>query len=265
MLDDFLFRAFLGGLGVALVAGPLGCFVVWRRMAYFGASIAHAALLGVALGLFIEVDPLLGIFLVSVLFAFAIVGMEHLTRLASDTLLGILAHLALALGVIALAIMNNPGIDLMGYLFGDILAVTRLDLAWIYVGGGAALALLAVIWRPLLAMTVDEDMARAEGVATRRTRLLFTLLLALVIAIAMKIVGVLLIVSLLIVPAAAARALARSPEQMALAAAFIGVAAVAGGLLASLQWDAPSGPAIVVAAFLLFLLSRLARRDRSAR
>lgn len=262
LLDDFFWRAMLGGLGVALAAGPLGCFVVWRRMAFFGASIAHAALLGVALGLILAIDPTLGIAVIGVIFAVAIVMLQRHTRLASDTLLGILAHAALAAGLVAISFRQDLRVDLIGYLFGDILAVTTGDLLWIYLGGGLSLAVLVAIWRALLAMTVHEELARAEGVPVLTIQLVFALLLAIVIAVSMKIVGVLLIVSLLIIPAAAARPFARTPEQMAVMAALIGAAAVAGGLGASYRWDTPSGPSIVIAAFAIFLASLAASAAR---
>jgi zinc transport system permease protein len=252
-LDDFLWRALLGGLGVALAAGPLGCFVVWRRMSYFGASVAHAALLGVALGLLLSIDLTLGIALTGVGFAIAIVLLQRHTRLASDTLLGILAHAALAAGLVAMSFRQGLRIDLLGYLFGDILAVTPADLLWIWVGGGLSLAVLAAIWRSLLAITVHEELARAEGIPVLVIQLVFALLLAIVIAVSMKIVGVLLIISLLIIPAAAARPFSRTPEQMAVLAALVGAVAVAAGLGASNRWDTPSGPSIVMAAFALFL------------
>lgn len=258
MFDDFLVRGLIAGIGVAAVAGPLGCFVVWQRMSYFGAAIAHSALLGVALGFLFDVEPLFGILLVAALLAMGIIGLQRHTYLASDTVLGIFAHVSLALGVIVIGFMENLRVDLMGYLFGDILAVARLDLVWIYLGGAIALGVLGFIWRSLLAMTVHEELAAAEGVAVERTRLMFTLLLALVIAIAMKIVGILLIISLLIIPAAAARTMARTPEGMAVISALIGVLSVAGGLGSSLQWDTASGPSIVLVAFLLFLLARMA-------
>lgn len=257
MLDDFLVRGLLGGIGVAIVAGPLGCFVVWQRMSYFGAAIAHAALLGVALGFLIDVEPVFGILAITLLFALGIVVLQRQTNLASDTVLGIFAHISLALGIIVIGFMENLRVDLMGYLFGDILAVSQGDLVWIYGGGAVLLVVLAMIWRSLLAMTVHEELATAEGIAVARTRLLYTLLLATVIAIAMKIVGILLIISMLIIPAAAARNLSRTPERMAIVAILIGILSVIGGLSASLHWDTASGPSIVVAGFVLFVMVRI--------
>jgi zinc transport system permease protein len=259
-MDDFLVRALLGGIGVALVAGPLGAFVVWRRMAYFGAAMAHAALLGVALGLLLEVDLTLAIIAVCVLLAVVVVGLEKQKALASDTLLGILAHGTLACGLVAIAFQKTVRVDLLAYLFGDILAVSRGDLAWIFAGGGLVLAVLVAIWRPLLAATVHEELAQVEGVAVGRVRLVFMVLLAVAIAVGLKVAGLLLIAALLIIPAAAARRLAATPEQMALGAIAIGCLSVVGGLYGSLTWDAPAGPSIVVAATLLFAMTSLVRK-----
>jgi len=260
-MDDFLLRAMIAGLGVALVSGPLGAFVVWRRMAYFGDTLAHSALLGVALGFLLEVNVNLTIILVCVGLAMLLVALQQQRRLASDTLLGILSHSALSLGLIVLAFLESLRLDLMGYLFGDILAVTTTDIAWIWGGGLVALIALVLIWRPLLAMTVHEELAQVEGVPVNSIRLVFMLLIALVIAVAMKVVGILLITSLLIIPAATARRFATTPEQMAVLAAVIGCLAVGGGLFGSLQWDLPAGPAVVAAAGLLFFMAFAYRRS----
>ena len=254
MIEDFFLRALLAGIGVALVSAPLGCFVVWRRMAYFGATLAHSALLGIALGILLGIDPALGIAASAIAIALIVTLFERQRAIGRDTLLGILAHSGLAIGLVALSFIEGARIDLMAYLFGDILAVGARDLAWIGGGGLAVLATLAVIWRPLLAITLHEEMARAEGVRVVPVQLAFMLSLAVTIAIAMKVVGILLIVSLLIIPAAAARAFARTPEQMALGAACVGALSATGGLAASLAWDTPAGPSIVVVATLLFAL-----------
>jgi len=254
MIEDFLWRALAAGVGVALVAGPLGCFIVWRRMAYFGDSLAHSALLGVALGLILGLNLTLGVVVSSITLALLLVLLQRQRRLASDTLLGILSHAGLALSLVALSFFETLRIDLLSYLFGDVLAVTMVDLAWIYGGGLLALAVLAVIWRNLLAATIHEELALAEGVPVVAVRLCFVLLIALVIAIAMKVVGILLITALLIIPAAAARQFARTPEQMALLAAAVGAVAVVLGLTGSMQWDTPAGPSIVTGAVALFVL-----------
>jgi zinc transport system permease protein len=255
MLDDFFWRALLGGIGVALLAGPLGCFVVWRRMAYLGDSLAHGALLGVALGLVLSVDLTIGIIASSVALVALFLLLQRQRRLAGDTLLVILAHGALSLGLVAVSFVEGQRLDLMTYLFGDILSIGRVDLAWIYGGGALILIVTAWLWRPLLALTVHEELARAEGTRAALVSITFMLLIAITVALAMKIVGILLIASLLIIPAAAARRIAHTPEQMAVLASLAGVMAVVGGLFGSLKWDTPSGPSIVVAAIVVFLLS----------
>lgn len=251
-MDDFLIRALLAGLGVALAAGPLGCFVVWRRMAYFGDALAHSALLGVALAAALQVNLLLGVVAFSLVLAAGLVALERQRLLATDTLLGILAHGGLALGLIALSFLDTVRIDLLSLLFGDILAATRADLALIALMLVVVLGALAALWRPLLAATVQAELAAVEGVRVGGAKLAFTLLLAALVGVGMKVVGVMLIVALLIVPAAAARRLARTPEQMAAGASALGALSVALGLWGSMTWDVPSGPAIVTAAILLF-------------
>jgi zinc transport system permease protein len=252
--EPFFQRALLAGIGIALVAGPVGSFIVWRRMAYFGESLAHAALLGVALGLFFGVDVKLGVIASGLVMAGLLVALRTQRMFATDTVIGILSHGALALGLITASFMTWVRIDLLGLLFGDILTVTTADLLWVWVGGAAALALMAWLWRGLLAITVHEELARAEGVPARLVEAGFMVLIAFIIATAMKIAGILLITALLIIPAAAARRLATSPEAMAAMAAAVGVIAVVAGLAFSATFDTPSGPSIVVMACAVFTL-----------
>ncbi len=257
MLDDFFWRAMIAGVGVAVVAGPLGCFIVWRRLAYFGDTLSHAALLGVALAFLLEINISLAVFAVSAIISIALLALQRRGSLSSDSLLGLLSHSALALGLVCLSFMTWVRVDLMGFLFGDILAVSRIEIAIIYAGGLMVLAVLAFIWRPLFAATVNRELAAAEDLNPDSANVVFMLLMASVIAIAMKLVGVLLITALLIIPAATARRFAGGPEQMALVASCIGAGAVVAGLFGSLEWDTPSGPSIVVAALVFFLLSLL--------
>ncbi len=255
MFDDFLVRALIAGIGVALVAGPLGCFIVWRRLAYFGDTLSHAALLGVAFALLFDVNLTLAVFVVAACVSLALLMLQRRATLSSDSLLGLLAHSALALGLVVLAFMTWVRVDLMGFLFGDILAVSVMDIVIIYAGGAVILGVLVMIWHPLFATTVNRELAEAEGMNSNRVNVIFMLLMATVIAISIKIVGVLLITAMLIIPAATARRFAKGPEQMAFLAALFGLIAVIGGLGGSLHWDTPSGPSIVVAATCLFLFS----------
>jgi len=255
MLDDFFVRALVAGVGVALVASPLGCFIVWRRLAYFGDTLSHAALFGVALALLLESNITITVFGVSVFIAVALMFLQKKATLSADSLLGLLAHSALALGLVTLAFMTWVRVDLMGFLFGDVLSVSVNDITVIYVGGAFVIGVMVFIWRPLFAATVNRELAEAEGVNPDRDDVVFMLLMAGVIAMAMKIVGVLLMTALLIIPAAAARRFVTGPEQMAVLAALIGSASVFAGLFGSLEWDTPSGPSIVVAALLFFIIS----------
>ncbi|WP_374831878.1 zinc ABC transporter permease subunit ZnuB [Paenochrobactrum pullorum] len=257
MLDDFFTRALIAGIGLAITTGPLGCFIIWRRMAYFGDTMSHSALLGVALALFFNINMILGVFLVALSISVVLLLLQRKQSLSSDSLLGILSHSTLALGLVIVAFMTWVRVDLMSFLFGDILSVSRTDILFIYGGGAVVLAILAFLWRPLLASTVNEDLARAEGMNPDLSQTVFMILLAVVIAIAMKIVGILLITAMLIIPAATARRFATTPEKMAIIASVVGSLAVTAGLFGSLHYDTPSGPSIVVAAFGIFVLSLL--------
>ncbi|MEM7669022.1 MAG: iron chelate uptake ABC transporter family permease subunit [Pseudomonadota bacterium] len=251
MLDDFMMRATLAGIGVALAAAPLGCFVVWRRMAYFGDATAHAAILGIALSLALSISVFTGAMVIALLMALAA---THLTGrgYAMDTLLGVLAHSALAFGLVAVSFLSGIRIDLMAYLFGDILAVSRTDLVIIWGGAALVVALVGWRWSALLTATLNEDLAHANGIDPRREQLVLTLALAVTVAVAIKVVGVLLIAAMLIIPAAAARPLSRTPESMALVAAGIGSVSALAGLWAAYFLDTPAGASIVCIAALIF-------------
>lgn len=256
--EPFFLRALLAGLGIALAAGPIGCFVVWRRMAYFGESLAHAGLLGVAVGLALNIDITIGVIVAALAMATLLTGLRAQRLLPTDSLLGILSHTALALGLVAASLMTWIRFDLLSLLFGDILTVTWADVIWVWVGAVAVLAVVAILWRDLLAVTVHEDMARAEGVKAGPIEIAFMVLIATVVAVAMKISGFLLITALMIIPAAAARRFSSSPEGMAVAASVVALVAVAGGLFLSAALDAPSGPAIVLVASAVFVASLVA-------
>ena len=251
MLDDFMMRATLAGLGVACAAAPLGSFVVWRRMAYFGDATAHAAVLGVALSLALQISVFAGAMAVALAMALTVTLLSGRVY-AMDTLLGVLAHSALAFGLVAVSFLSGIRIDLMAYLFGDILAVSRTDLAVIWGGAAVVIGLIGWRWSGLLTSTLNEDLAYASGIDPRREKLILTLALAITVAVAIKVVGVLLIAAMLIIPAAAARPLSRTPEGMALTAAVIGAASAVIGLRAAYVFDTPAGPSIVCVAALIF-------------
>lgn len=246
MLEPFLLRAIAAAIGLAVVAAPLGCIVVWNRLAYFGETVAQASLIGVVLALALHLNVTLGVLMVTAAVAGLLILLQRQSVVPMDSVLGLTHHGALALGVIAAAQLQGPQVDLMGYLFGDVFAVTDSDIAWIYAAGAVVLGLVAWLWQPLLRMAVNDELARAEGVSAGWVRAAFTVLLALAIAVAIKIVGILLAIAFLIVPVVAARPLATTPERMVLLTIVISVASVLAGLALSVWLDAPGGPAIVL-------------------
>lgn len=256
----WLLDALLAGWLLSVMSGPLGSFIVWRRMAYFGDTLAHSALLGITLGFLLDVQLDVAIILCAVFVALLLASLQRQHLIPSDTLLGLMAHTTLAAGLVTLSLVDNVRIDINAYLFGDLLAVNREDLITMAIGAAIVLAVLAKIWRGLLAVTVSEELAQVEGYPVARLRLLFMVLLAVVIAGAMKLVGVLLITALLIIPAAAVRPFSQSPGQMAGFATVMSMISVAVGLGLSYQFDTPAGPSIVLASALFFVLSQSAYR-----
>jgi zinc transport system permease protein len=252
--DPFILRGILAGIAVALISGLVGCFVVWKRMSYYGESIAHSSLLGVAFAILMGVSINLGVVFTCLLFGILFLWLQHSKVLSSDTLLGVLAHVTLALGIIIIS-LNKIKIDIHAFLFGDILTVSSSDLWGMYLGVLIAVFLICYNWSSLLLVTIDEDLAKAEGVNTLNINLLFTFILTIVVAISIQIIGLLLITAMLIIPAAASRRLANSPETMALVATFIGIVSVILGVMLSVEIDAPSGPSIVLVSAILFFLS----------
>ncbi|MFT6075744.1 MAG: zinc transport system permease protein [Yoonia sp.] len=264
MLDDFLVRAALAGIGTAIAAGLLGCFVVWRRMAYFGDATAHAAVLGVALALLFGTSITLGVGIVALVMAVLIHGLSG-QGAAVDTMLGVLAHGALALGLVAVTLIPGQRIDLDAYLFGDVLSVTRMDLAVIWGGGALVVGVLWWHWSAMLTATLSPDLAYAAGINPRREQLVLTLLLAAVVAVAIKVVGALLITALLIIPAAAARNYASTPERMALLSMAIGALSAIAGLRLAVVFDTTVGPAIICVAAFIFAVSAVGTALRRLR
>ena len=255
MFDDFFIRALIAGIGIAIVVGPLGCFVVWRRLSYFGDTLSHSALLGVTLAYSFSVNISLSVFVVSAVVALLLINLQKRTKLAGDSLLGLLAHSTLAIGLVLIGFLSYIRFDLMGLLFGDILAVTIEDIALVWVGGFVILGILYFIWKSLFSATVNYDLSAAEGMKPEVSNFIFTLLLAGVIAISIKMIGALLITGLLLIPAATARNISNSPNQMVLLATLVGIISVIAGLFTSLELNTSSGPTIIVVALILFIIS----------
>jgi zinc transport system permease protein len=258
-MDDFLWRAGLGAALLAAAAGPLGCFVLWRRMAYLGESVAHMGLLGAGIGLLIGVDALLGTACLAVVAALVMARAKDST-IPAGNLIGIVGHMGLALGFVLLATMETVRADLLGYLFGDVLALSEANLLAVAGVSLAVLVATALLWRPLIRLAVAPEISAAEGHSTALAETAFLVLVALLVAFGLKVVGALLIVALLIVPPASARPFAHSPEAMAILAAIFGALAAPLGLGVAYVADAPAGPAIVLAAGAIFALSAVSAR-----
>ena len=255
MLDDFFIRALIAGLGIAIVTGPLGCFVIWRRLSYFGDTLAHSALLGVTLAYTLEFNIAISVFIISSLIALILIDLQKRTNLPGDALLGLLAHSSLAVGLVVIGFLTFIRFDIMGLLFGDILAVTIDDIFIIWIGGPLILIILKLILKSLFASTVNYELAEAEGLNPDRAKAIFTILMAGIIAISIKMVGLLLITGMLIIPAAMARNISSSPQMMVIFSVIGGLLSVILGLLTSLEFNTASGPSIIAAALFLFILS----------
>ena len=264
MFDDFFIRALIAGIGVSIVAGPLGCMVVWRRLSYFGDTLSHSALLGVTIAYSFSINISLSVFIVSGVIALLLLSLQKRTQLPGDALLGLLSHSTLAVGLVIIGLLSSIRFDLMGLLFGDILAVTIEDIFIIWFGGLIILGILFFIWKSLFAATVSYDLAAAEGMRPNVSNFIFTILLAGVIAISIKMIGVLLITGLLLIPAAMARNISNNPLQMIIFSVLGGILSVIIGLFSSLEFNTASGPSIIVAALILFVLSLLPLRRNSA-
>lgn len=252
---ELLLPSLLAGLCLSCLTGPLGTFVVWRRMSYFGDTLSHAALLGVAFGFLFDINLFYAIVLVTLILAIGLLWLESQKQLPVDTLLGILAHSALSLGLVVISLMNSIRIDLMGYLFGDLLSITMFDVYQILICVVIIGILLIWRWNQFLFITVSEELAFSHGINVPLTKFMLTILLALTIGIAMKFVGALIITALLIIPAATAKYYTKNPESMAFFAILIGMLSILGGILFSLIYDTPTGPSVVLSNTCLFFIS----------
>jgi zinc transport system permease protein len=264
MFDDFFTRALIAGIGIAIVTSPLGCLVIWRRLSYFGDTLSHSALLGVTLAYAFSINISLSVFIISGTVALLLLNLQKRTKLAADSLLGLLAHSTLAIGLVLIGFLSSIRFDLMGLLFGDILAVTVEDIFIIWFGGLIILVILFYIWKSIFAATVNYDLAAAEGMKPDVSNFIFTILLAGVIAISIKMIGALLITGLLLIPAATARSISGNPFQMVILSILVGIAAVVIGLFSSLELNTASGPSIIVAALVLFILSLISFKRSGA-
>lgn len=257
MIPEFMVSAGLAGVMLAMMTGPLGALIVWRRMAYFGEAMAHATMLGIGLSLMMGINPALGVSALCLLLALLLARLQPQRLLASDTLLGIVSHGSLALGLLLVSLSAEPRMNLEAFLFGDLLSLTHPDLLKIGILATGVLTALALSWSSLVSITVQDELAQIEGVRVGLMNTLFLCLVAITIALGIQLLGVILITAMLIMPAATARRVSRSPEQMALLAVAVGCAGVVAGLALSWFADTPTGPSIISANLMLFSLGWL--------
>jgi zinc transport system permease protein len=263
LLDDFLVRSILAGLMMVSIAAPMGCLMVWQRLAFLSDTLGHAAVLGVGIGLLLEVNPMFGVLAVVILIVFSLSQVANFNNALSETTLAIISHTGLAGGLILLGALPPNSVSLEAILFGNLLSTTRLDLLMILVTTLILLFLLIRHWRPFVALSVSREIAQAEGISVRKEQFLMYLMIALLVAVLMKVMGVLLIAAMLVIPTTSARLLSRNPEQMVLMSAFFGVLSLAGGIASSFQLDWQTGPSIVLSATMFLVIALLVNRQIS--
>jgi zinc transport system permease protein len=254
MIDSFLLNAIFGGLIIASVSGLLGCFVLWKNMAYFGDALSHSALLGITIGILFHLNLTIAVSLVAILFA--IVFSQNTSRYSNDTMLGVISYSALSLAIIVNS-YKKVKMDLIGYLFGDILAINYHDMLYLSICTLVISIWIYRNWSELIMLSICEEYLHASGGNVRRTKLGFALVLALFIATSFKVVGILLITAMLIIPAASALAISRSPLQMAKLAVIIGSFSCICGIAGAFYFNAPTGPSIVVTSLLCFVITNV--------
>ena len=253
VFDSFIINALIGGICVSIIAGGLGCFVVWKKMAYFGDSLSHSSLLGIAIGIVLGFNSTIGTFLVCIVFATLLTYLQNKKILSNDTLLGILAHASLSIGIIAIS-LSNQYVNLDAYLFGDILTVTDNEVIWFVLSTILVISILFFIWEKLVLMTINESVAKAENINTFLIQSIFLTLLVVFVATCVKVVGILLITSMLIIPAATARQISSSPGSMALVSGLLGILSIIIGVYLSIFVDIPTGPSIIFTLTLFFII-----------
>ncbi len=257
LLDDFLVRSIIAGLLMVSIAAPMGCLMVWQRLAFLSDTLGHAAVMGVGLGLLLQLPPMFGVLGVVVLIVVSLSQATSFNNALSETTLAIISHTGLAAGLILLGILPANTVSLEAILFGDLLAVTLTDLGMILVTTLVLAVLLLQHWRSFVAVSVSREIAQAEGIAVRKVQLLMYLMIAMLVAVMMKVMGVLLIAAMLVIPTSSARVLSSSPERMVMFSALFGFAALGGGIFSSFQFDWQTGPSIVLSATTLLLITLL--------
>ena len=258
-LDEYLWRSIAAGLIMVSIAAPMGCLMVWQRLAFLSDTLGHAAVLGVGVGLMLQLVPIVGVLAVALLIVFSLSRVSNFNTALSETTLAIISHTGLAGGIILVGLLPARSVNLEAILFGDLLATSRTDLLELLATTLVLAVLLVRHWREFVALSVSREIAQAEGIAVRRVQFLMYAMIALLVAVMMKVMGVLLIAAMLVIPTSSARLFSSSPEQMVAISALYGLGALGGGIASSYHFDWQTGPAIVVSATALLLVSLAVR------
>lgn len=253
--EPFVLRGLIAALIMAVLAAPVGCLMIWKRMAYFSDSLSHSALAGVLLGLFLGIGQNTGVALIVCLTALLLTRIPDRFVISTDLLLLIIGQTALCAGITGLSYLPDVRTDLTAYLFGDVLSVTSDDLSFIVCAGTLCAALLIHNWKKMIFSAVMPDVAQSEGVHAAEQSAVFMLITALFVALAMKTTGLLLVSALLIIPPCSARLFSKTPEQMVVISMLSGVFCVVAGLSCSVYFDAPAAPATELICAFFFLVS----------
>ena len=255
--EPFMQRALLGGMLTGALGGVLGSFAVLRQLSFFSDALGHSSLLGITLGILLGVNPTLVLIPFAVCFALLVSQLVERSALPTDALLNIVYSSSLAIAILALSRIESYRGGIQQLLFGDILGISRLDLIVIAMFLIASVIYLGLSLRAQVLLTINQDLAGAMGVRTRWHGLAFVILLAVVVAISIKAVGVLLISAFVVIPACAGRLLGRSVPIYILISSTIGGGCALFGLLFSGLTNLPSGPSVVMVQFIVFLLAML--------
>jgi zinc transport system permease protein len=256
MMDQFLINAIIGGISIAAIAGLLGSFVLWKNMSYFGDALSHSSLLGVTIGILLNINLTIAVIAISAIFA--LIFSINKVKYSSDSILGILSYSALSLAVI-IASYSKISIDLMSYLFGDILAINAEDIYYLILCAIFISSWFYYNWSKLILLCVSSELLNSEGGNVQALKLGFSLILALFIAISFKIVGIFLITAMLIIPASSALVISRSPFQMVINSIIIGCFSIIIGMGLAISLDFPTGPAIIISSLGMFIVINLFR------
>ena len=259
IFDPLLLKLFFAGFGIAISAAVIGVFVLWKKMAYFSDAISHATIFGLAFAAIIEVMPIYGVIFCSIIFCLLMFYLAHQKFYSNDVVIGISSYILLALGLILIAVFS-VNVNLHLYLFGDLLVINNSDIFLIYFS--LIIVLIAVFcgYKKMLMICINDDLAKISGIKTDKIQLQFLLLLAFLVAILVKIIGILLITSMLVMPAAIARIYAKNPLAMIILSIIFAIISVALGIISAFIFDLPIAAAIISLMAVILIFSFLFKK-----